>query len=479
MKYPKVIQGGMGVGVSDWKLARAVSLAGQLGVVSGTAVDQIFIRRLQQGDPDGLLRNALPHFPDQRMTQTILDTYFIPRGKPENQFFKTPPMLTIQPSRTTIELIVVANFVELFLAKQGHEGLVGINLLEKIQLPNLFSLYGAMLAGVDYVIMGAGIPVEIPGILDKFSDHQEASLKISVEGATPGDNYRLKFTPGDFFFKQMPPLKRPEFLCIVSSDVLAKMMCRKSSGKVNGFIVEGSTAGRHNAPPRVKLKKKKKKEPVYHHRDMANLEKIKGYGLPFWLAGSYGSPEKLKQALALGARGIQVGTTFAFTRESGFSSDLKKVVKKSVLRNDALVFTDPKASPTGFPFKVLSLKGSLSEEKEYQKRIRVCDLGYLRHMYKKPDGSVGYRCPAEPEKVYIQKGGKPKDTRNRKCLCNALLSNIGLSQPRENKDDMEKILVTVGDNISSIVNFITSENDTYTAEDVLKYLLQETGASGE
>jgi len=475
MKYPKVIQGGMGVGVSNWKLARAISLAGQLGVVSGTAVSQIFIRRLQQGDPDGLLQQALSRFPDQRMTRKILDTYFIPHGKPENQPFKTPPMLTIKPSQTTIELIVIANFVEIFLAKQGHNGVVGINLLEKIQLPNLFSLYGAMLAGVDYVIMGAGIPIEIPGILDKFSDHREASLKISVEGADPGDNYHLRFDPGDFFPKRLPPLKRPEFLCIVSSDVLAKMMFRKASGKVNGFVVEGPTAGGHNAPPRGKQELNPNNEPVYHHRDMADLEKIKEFGLPFWLAGSYGSPEKLKEALAAGAMGVQVGTAFAFARESGFSLDLKKEVKKCVLQKNAHVFTDPKASPTGFPFKVLSLKGSLSEEKEYQKRIRVCDLGYLRHVYKKPDGSVGYRCPAEPEKTYIQKGGKPEDTRNRKCLCNALLSNIGLSQPRENKDDMEKTLVTVGDNISSIANFITSENDTYTAEDVLNYLLQDAG----
>lgn len=466
----------MGVGISDWKLARAVSLTGQLGVVSGTAIDQIFIRRLQQGDPDGLLQHALSHFPDQRMTQTILDTYFIPHGKPQNQPFKTTPMLAIQPSRTTIELIVIANFVEIYLAKQGHEGMVGINLLEKIQLPNLFSLYGAMLAGVDYVIMGAGIPVEIPGILDKFSDHQEASLQISVEGAAPGDNYRLQFAPNVFFSKKkMPSLKRPEFLCIVSSDVLAKIMCRKATGKVNGFIIEGPAAGGHNAPPRGKLELNPNNEPVYHHRDMADLEKIKEYGLPFWLAGSCGSPEKLKEAIELGARGIQVGTAFAFTRESGFLPDLKREVKKNVLLKNIQVFSDSKASPTGFPFKVLSLKGSLSEEKEYQKRIRVCDLGYLRHLYKKPDGSVGYRCPAEPEKTYIQKGGKPEDTRNRKCLCNALLSNIGLSQPRENKDDMEKTLVTVGDNISSIANFITSENDTYTAEDVLNYLLQDAG----
>jgi len=472
MKYPMVIQGGMGVGVSDWRLARAVSMAGQLGVVSGTAIDQIFIRRLQQGDADGRLRNALSHFPDQRMTQDILGTYFRPQGNPDNQPFKTPPLLTIDPGKTRIELIVVANFVEIFLAKEGHDGIIGINLLEKIQLPNLFSLYGAMLAGVDCVIMGAGIPVEIPGILDKFSDHREASLKISVEGISPGDHFHLRFHPGDFFSRKLPELKRPEFLCIVSSDILAKMMCRKASGTVNGFIVEGPSAGGHNAPPRGKLELNELNEPVYHPRDMADLNKIREFGLPFWLAGSYGSPDKLQEALSAGAKGIQVGTAFAFTRESGFSTDLKKKVIRNILNRSSRVFTDPHASPTGFPFKVLSLKGSLSEKEEYQKRKRVCDLGYLRHLYKKPDGTVGYRCPAEPEKAYIQKGGKPEDTRNRKCLCNALLSNIGMSQPLANKEDMEKPLVTVGDDIACITNFISSEDDTYGAEDVLKYLLQ-------
>jgi nitronate monooxygenase len=473
MKYPMIIQGGMGAGVSDWRLARAVSQGGQLGVVSGTALDQIFARRLQQGDPDGLLRKALSHFPDQKMAQKILDTYFIPHVKPENKLFKTVPIISINPSQTLKKLIVIANFVEVFLAKQGHDGVVGINLLEKIQLPNLFSLYGAMLAGVDYVIIGAGIPIEIPGILDKLADHQEASLKIAVEGTVPGDSYRMHFAPGEFFPKKLPRLNRPKFLCIVSSDILAKMMFKKASGKVNGFIVEGSSAGGHNAPPRGKMVLDEKKEPVYHNRDMANLEKIKALGLPFWLAGSYGSPEKLKEALTIGAKGVQVGTAFAFTQESGFSAVLKREAKRMVIEKTARVITDPKASPTGFPFKVLSLKGSQSDEQEYQKRIRVCNLGYLRHLYKKKDGSIGYRCPAEPEKSYIRKGGNPEDTKHRKCLCNALLANIGLSQPVESKKDIGKTLVTVGDNISSISNFINRKNDTYSAEDVLAYLLRE------
>jgi NAD(P)H-dependent flavin oxidoreductase YrpB (nitropropane dioxygenase family) len=39
--HPTIIQGGMGIGISHWGLARAVSAAGQLGVVSGTAIDTV------------------------------------------------------------------------------------------------------------------------------------------------------------------------------------------------------------------------------------------------------------------------------------------------------------------------------------------------------------------------------------------------------------------------------------------------------
>ena len=52
---PQIIQGGMGIGISHWKLAREVSLTGQLGVVSGTAIDNVLARRLQNGDFDDTL----------------------------------------------------------------------------------------------------------------------------------------------------------------------------------------------------------------------------------------------------------------------------------------------------------------------------------------------------------------------------------------------------------------------------------------
>ena len=79
--YPKIIQGGMGAAVSNWRLANAVSRLGQLGVVSGTALDQILARRLQDGDHGGHIRRALDHFPFPAMAERIWQSYFIPGGK--------------------------------------------------------------------------------------------------------------------------------------------------------------------------------------------------------------------------------------------------------------------------------------------------------------------------------------------------------------------------------------------------------------
>jgi nitronate monooxygenase len=161
MKLPQVIQGGMGVAVSSWRLANAVSQAGQLGVVSGTALDTVLARRLQLGDFEGDLAEAMSHFPDQAMADRVWDRYFISSGKASDKPFRSKPIWTIEPARALVELTIVGSFVEVWLAKRGHSNPVGINLLEKIQLPTLATLYGAMLAGVDVVLMGAGLLTQL------------------------------------------------------------------------------------------------------------------------------------------------------------------------------------------------------------------------------------------------------------------------------------------------------------------------------
>lgn len=470
MSEPVVIQGGMGTAVSNWRLAQAVAKTGQMGVVSGTALDNVMVRRLQDGDQDGDLRRALRYFPDAAIAQRVLDRYYIAGGKKEDAPYKTAPMYSITPPKDLLELTVAANFAEVFLAKEGHKGRVGINFLEKIQMPTLPSIYGAMLAGVDYVLMGAGIPRAIPAILDKLASHEEVSLKINVEGAAAEDDYRMVFNPRNLMKMSPKPLARPKFIAIVSSAVLAATLAKKSTGRVDGFVVEGPTAGGHNAPPRGPLQLSEKGEPIYGPRDEVDPAELKKLGLPFWLAGSYAAPEKLEQALGVGAAGVQVGTVFAYCVESGLADKIKEWVIRKVLGGKIAVFTDPVASPTGFPFKVVQLEGTCSDPEEYARRPRICDLGYLRTVFKRKDGTVGYRCPGEPVETYLQKEGAVEDTPGRKCLCNGLMANIGMAQPQRN-GYMEKPLVTSGDDIARIGQFISQAKLSYTAAEVVAYLM--------
>jgi nitronate monooxygenase len=372
--------------------------------------------------------------------------------------------------RKVIELCMVANFVEVFLAREGHSNPVGINFLEKVQMPHLASIYGAMLAGVGYVLMGAGIPLHIPGVLDAYASDRTAEYKLSVAGAMPDLDSMMRFDPVDYAEGPLPLLSRPKFLAIVSSNTLATTMLRRATGKVNGFVIESPTAGGHNAPPRGKLQLNAAGEPVYGERDRVNLADLRALGVPFWLAGGYGSPAKLREALDEGAAGIQVGTAFAFSEESGLRPDLKRTLIAQAVAGTGDVFTDPLASPTGFPFKVAQLNGTSSDAGVYQARKRVCDLGYLREPYATEDGKIGYRCASEPVANYLSKGGNVEDTVGRKCLCNALLANVGHAQTRKD-GTAEPALVTVGDDLNSVVQFLAPGQMSYSAVDVVHSLL--------
>src|ERR1700674_1062504 len=470
-KHPVIIQGGMGAGVSSWRLAQAVSQLGQLGVVSGTALDHILARRLQDGDPGGHMRRGLDRFPFRKMAERIWENYYHSGGKTKNESHKSLPKHSKDSPRELIELCLVANFVEVDLAREGHDHPVGINYLEKIQIPHLSSLYGAMLAGVGYVLMGAGIPVKIPGVLDRLANPQWVRYELQVTGAGDGDDTTIIFVPRDFTDRGLPPLLRPNLLAIVASNTLAATLLKKANGKIDGFVVEGPTAGGHNAPPRGKMQLNEAGEPIYGERDIVDLKKMRELGLPFWLAGGYGTPEKLRDALAAGATGVQVGTAFAFCAESGLRDDYKLELLKKAISGEAKVFTDPFASPTGYPFKAAQLEGTLSEREVYLARPRICDLGYLREAYRTSAGTIDYRCAGEPVTVYLSKGGQEENTVGRQCLCNALVANIGQPQVRAGGKYVERGLVTAGDDLSEIPSFLPPNMAVYSAADVIANLL--------
>ena len=475
---PRIIQGGMGVAISGWPLARAVARTGQLGVVSGTALEIVCARRLQDGDAGGHVRRALAQFPLPGVAERILRTYYVAGGKTSQAAYRPVLRFTLQPARALQELTVSANFVEVFLAKEGHDGPVGINYLRKIEMPIPFACYGAMLAGVDHVLMGAGNPADLPVLLDHLAHHEPVALPVRVQGATSADgDFAVHFDPHDLAPGDRPPLRRPLLDAIVASVDLATALAADPAIRPDGYVVEGYTAGGHNAPPRGQRRLDQRGQPLYDERDVVDPRQMAGLGLPFWMAGSYGTPAGLAHAIAGGAAGIQVGTAFALCRESGMADVHKYRLLDQAAHGRVSVRTDGRASPTGFPFKIAELDGTLSDEQVYADRPRICDLGALRAAYRKADATIGYRCPSEPVAVYERHGGRPANTVGRQCLCNALMATAGLAQHRPD-GRAEPAIVTSGTDYTAVRDLISqlpAGQRTYTAHDVITYLLSTPG----
>ncbi|KRD43809.1 2-nitropropane dioxygenase [Cellulomonas sp. Root930] len=467
---PTIIQGGMGVAVSSWRLASAVARRGQLGVVSGTALDLVLARRLEDGDLDGSARRAMAAFPVPAIVERVLKRHLRPGGRAAGVAYTPVPRLSMRPGRAVQELTVLASFVEVWLAKEGHDGPVGINCLEKVQMAMPAAVYGAMLAGVDAVLVGAGIPRHLPHLLDELAANRPTQLPVDVAG-DPGGDHVVQIDPPDLLGPDLPALDRPLFLAIVSSEVLASYLTRDPAIRPDGFVIEGPRAGGHNAPPRGRPVRDERGQPVFGARDQADVSKVAAVGLPFWLAGSLGTPEAVREALAAGATGVQVGTAFALSSDSGLTDELRDRLLALLRTGELEVLTDGDASPTGFPFKVAQLTGTLSDPAIRSARPRLCDLGYLRSPYLKDDGRVGFRCPAEPVAMYVKKGGSEQDTEGRACLCNALSADVGLGQTRPDGRE-EEALVTLGTDLDGANRLAELHPDGWSADQVLDWLLE-------
>lgn len=466
---PRIIQGGMGIAVSSWRLARRVAEMGEMGVVSGTAIDSVVVRELQSGDPYGRLK-SLAAYPDQEIVEFLKNTYFVEGGLPEGAAYKLLPIHRFKPTPRSQRILSAATYSEVVLAREGHEGMVGINLMAKLKRHSLACMYGAMLAGVAAILIGAGIPIEEAEALRALADAKPARLRLDVDTSAVnggnGDTYYYELNPADLV-PDPQPLPRPAFLPIISSDLLANILHKKlPAGTISGVIIEGPVAGGHNAPPRNKGVDENQ-NPVYDDRDRADLGRIVALGYPVYLAGGYGSPEGLQKALDMGATGIQVGTLFSLTNESGYPADTKAYIIERIHKNQVSVRTDGRISSTGFPFKAVEVEKTLGIPELLAGRTRICDLGYLQTPYLDARGSLQGRCSAEPVDDYVRKGGAIEDTERRACLCNGLLANIGLGQ--EQKWGKETELFTAGDDLVDLP-FGSVDEPHYSAEDVIRYL---------
>lgn len=509
LRRVQLIQGGMGVYVSNWRLAKAVAqeIPGVIaGTVSASGLDLAHTRLLQLGDPGGHIRRALAAL-DARfgidIGKQVAGRYFIPGGKePCRPYRYSPqhavraqdgsasispwtagsPPVPLKVDDELVELLIATGFAEVFLAKEGHEGLIFINFLKKVDVPLTFYLYGAMLAGVDGVAVGAGNPDGIPALCSRLARHEPVSEQIHVLYTESGETFTLPFDPRGVANGSLAAseLRRPAVLAIVSHQDAVQALAVSPRGPPDGFIIEHHTAGGHNANPRGNMTRDEHGQPLYDQRDEADWEAIRQTGLPFWLAGGFASHRRLEEARAAGANGIQVGSLFALAEESGMKPELRAAILKKLRDGDDrdLVRTTT-YSPTGFAFKVVQLEGTLSEPQVFDERRRVCDLGGLqqRALTKpSPDGmrQLYRRCPAEPVAIFVRKRGLEANAQNRRCLCNGLLSTVGLGQilTKDGEWHEEPAIVTLGNDLEGIRRVSRHGQARYYAHDVVTDLLR-------
>jgi NAD(P)H-dependent flavin oxidoreductase YrpB (nitropropane dioxygenase family) len=163
---------------------------------------------------------------------------------------------------------------------------------------------------------------------------------------------------------------------------------------------------------------------------------------------------------------------FALCSDSGLDPEIRARLLEGIARDELVVHTDPVASPTGFPFKVVDVSGTMSDAVSYESRERLCDLGYLRTPFAKADGSIGFRCAGEPVHMYVRKGGMEDETVGRKCLCNGLAAAVGMGQQRRT-GYQELPIVTLGSDLQGPRRMIARHPGGWTAAEAIEWMLSQ------
>ncbi len=466
-----ILVGGMGVDISGIEL---VSIAANYpggrvsGSLSATGLTDAYARLLQLGDDEGEVREAFdacirvaPALADD--VDRLYSSYHIPGGKAPQARFRGFSMAGTTAPRDVQVFTVAATFAHVWRTKRRAPGRpIGINFLRKIERFLLPGLYGAMLADVDWVVMGAGDPSAIPGILDRLAHHESVDLPIQVATVPYGEHW-TSFDPKEFIGGRAPPLRRPVFMAIVSSHLQAEALASNPQTRPDAFVVEGPAAGGHNAPP-SKRGRDDNGDYIYGPEDDADLAAVATLGIPFWVAGGYGSPPDRGSAAPVLRR--QVGTLFALSSDSGMDPVIRRRVLEQVWERKLDVVTSVGASPSTYPFKVARVPGTIGDRATYLARRRRCNLGYLRG-WRPKDGKLVGLCPADDTGVYEKAGGAAWRTQGSMCLCNGLLATCELGQPDEAP------LVTLGDTTPVRDLQMRLRRMEYSAEEAAAYVLGE------
>ncbi len=349
-----IIQGGMGIGLSNYTLAGAVAREGGLGVLSSAALDRIVSKR---------------H-----------DKKFKPRDAAAQD---------VRDAREFSKIGLKSDSGS--LSTSNKPGMIGMNIMVAVINQYEDSVLGSMDGGVDVIISGAGLPMALPEIASR---HERASEVALVP--------------------------------IVSSGRALEVICKRWSRVQrlpDAIVVEGPLAGGHIAwrDPVEAMSKENELDNLL--TDVLEVSKKWG-NIPVVAAGGIYSHDDIVKSIQMGCVGVQMGTRFLATHESGANEHYKQLLVECT--EEDIELANRPGSPCGMLFRVLK-QSPFYQQALLRERAPKCDKGYL-----------------------LNKGHCPSKYENEKtfCICNGLLSSIDMNPT-------EKNLYTVGSNAYRIEKILS------------------------
>ncbi|MFZ1258494.1 MAG: hypothetical protein WAQ25_03430 [Candidatus Saccharimonas sp.] len=464
---PIIVLGGMGVDISSKRLAAEVAAHGEFGTLSETSGAVRIARHLQDGDPNGDIHESLRQFPNQAMVDHVLEKFYRqapPDGtapKTKGKKYRPVPKYLLEnhhESGFTVPLVemltVLDAFEQVVTARRlsGGKGYLGINGLGKIPLPTAAALYGAMVAGVDYTARGAGARTDIPQVVEQLYAGETVHYPIAVDYSrgTAYEHATVTFDPQPY---GATPQSKPEFWAIAGTTEGARAYLDTGA---QAIVFERGTAGGHNMPHGIKE---------------SSYEEFLGLDAPVILAG--GAAQQYAMVTEMGGAGIQVGSLFAVANESGMVAAERGKVKINAQMDRLVVRSDEGVSPTGYPFQVAEIGGTLSDPQVKESRPRICDISALRTPYVS-DGELHWRCPADVAENMADAFKGPfaaKRIGEAACLCNALWAAAGAGQQDYGRGSKEPSIVTLGQHASNdIRDYMARYGRDITAANVISYI---------
>ena len=212
-------------------------------------------------------------------------------------------------------------------------------------------------------------------------------------------------------------------------------------------------------------------EPIYGEKDEVDLEKAQGlWNCRFgWRVGSV-APGVYGKRWNSGLRGFKWEPPLPTVMNRAWTQICVSLSSTQCAAAKSKSARMPRLPQPVFRSRLWNCREPHPIRQTLAARKRVCDLGMLRQIYEKDDGTLGYRCPAEPVAAYEKKGGRREDTEGVLCLCNCLGATAGYPQHRSD-GYLEPTLVTSGDGLIEIVRFLPAGATHYSAEDVLRAIL--------